>query len=814
MRALDAVSEPRDATAAKDGDGGDHNPSRSSTLRTDLELPFTTATLASPAWVLPELRPSVVAPLARDNRAEPGLGTPAKLVSDLLVGSTSERFELTARPVDPGRTWQDAANASDWPAVAMLIDALPESEQSEPGARYARAVAARELGQCRLALSTIEGLDQQLSILATEIASLRAHCQLEVGPFEAAYEYFNRTQTAESLTLAAKAAIKAGDLTRAEQALERALSKARQDGKRGFAKEVAARALRANLLEARGQPKRAARDWLWLATQAPTDNLGATADETYERLAEVKLGSLERLERMRAFAREGQVDRTLRESTRLAAAPGPVPPRVDTVSSLAWAYYHSRSDYRRAALLFREAAALSPDSRPKFEFFTARAQSRAGENDAALETYRELVRRYPGGAYTEQAYYRIARIEYERGHWEDAEHAFLEYLDRYGKYGGGKYAGSSRYELAITRLGTRQRTREAAATFALYARKERRPERRAMLTHLEAVALETTHEPAAVGEAVERYRSIIEDMPLSFAAMASTARLRALGLSPPEPTLTLSAPLTRGAIGDARPLPEKARFLADLGLHTDAERALFDERRAARALGMPADGQAACEMYGALDRGYRSYATAQRLLKTDDLGRLPSTNNFWAWRCTYPEPYRDIVTAVESRYRLPRSLVHAVMRQESAFRPAVVSPVGAVGLMQLMPNTARRAAEEITAQPGAPWVPDPSQPTNVVNNIELGGFYLGKLLGMLGSQLPVAVAAYNAGPNAVSAWLAGGEDLPIDVWVGRIPYAETRDYVAFVLGNWLAYRYLDNPTELPELRLAMIPGVRAASDAY
>ena len=102
----------------------------------------------------------------------------------------------------------------------------------------------------------------------------------------------------------------------------------------------------------------------------------------------------------------------------------------------------------------------------------------------------------------------------------------------------------------------------------------------------------------------------------------------------------------------------------------------------------------------------------------------------------------------------------------------------------------------------------------MVNNIELGGFYLGKLLGMLGSQMPVAVAAYNAGPSAVSAWLAGGEDLPIDVWVGRIPYAETRDYVAFVLGNWLAYRYLENPTELPELRLAMIPGVRAAPDAY
>ena len=815
VRALDAVSESRESAADEPAATG-RSESRGTALRTDLQLPIATATLTSQAtWTLPELRPTVLSPLAHDARPEPAAGTPAKLVSDLLGSSGSERFELTARPVDPGRTWQDAANASDWPAVAMLIDALPESEQAEPGARYARAVAAHELGQCRLALGALEGLEGQLALLASEIASLRAQCQLEVGPFDAAYEYFNRTQTAESLTLAARAAIKAGDLDRAEQTLERALSRVRpQDGKRGLQKEIAARALRANLLEARGQPKRAARDWLWLATQAATDDLGATADETYERLAGVKLGSLERLERMRAFAREGQVERTLRESARLAAAPGPVPPRVETVSSLAWAYYHSRSDYHRAALLFREAAQLSSDTRPKYEFYAARADSRDGEDDAALEALRELVRRYPGSGYTEQAHYRIARIEYERGHWDDAERAYLDYLERYGRGGGGKYAGSSRYELAITRLGSKQRTDDAAATFAFLARKERRPERRAMLSHLEAVALESTRDPAKIAEATERYRHVVEELPLSFAALTSSARLRALGVPPPRPSLTLSAPLNQGAINDARPLPEKARFLADLGLHTDAERALFDERRAARALGVPSDGQAACEMYGALDRGFHSYATAQRLLKTDDMGRVPSTNNFWAWRCAYPEPYRDIVGAVETRYRLPRSLVHAVMRQESAFRPAVVSPAGAIGLMQLMPYTARRAAEEITQQPGAPWVPDPSQPTNVVNNIELGGFYLSKLLGMLGSQLPVAVAAYNAGPKAVSGWLAGGEDLPVDVWVGRIPYAETRDYVAFVLGNWLAYRYLDDPTDVPELRLAMIPGVRAASDAY
>jgi soluble lytic murein transglycosylase len=484
---------------------------------------------------------------------------------------------------------------------------------------------------------------------------------------------------------------------------------------------------------------------------------------------------------------------------------------VEISAALAWAYYYSRSDYSKAAQLFRQAADDSADTRVKFLFFEARALSRAYDHEGSLAAYRDLVRRYPGSAYSEQVYYRIARVEYERGAWESAERAYTDYLDRYARNGGGKYTASSRYELAISRIGAKERTEEAASVLGQMARKERRTDRRLMLTHLEAVALEGTGDPTRVQQAVARYRSLIEERPLSFAAMASAARLRALGSLDGRRGLGHFPVVHTGPLSESPRLPEKARFLAEIGLHTDAERALFDERQSSRAA---ADGQELCDMYGALDRGFRSYVVAERLLKRDDLGRLPSADNVWAWRCKYPEPYRGIVSAVEARYHLPESLVHAVMRQESGFRPNVVSPAGAIGLMQLMPNTARRAAEEIMQQPGAPWVPDPSQPTNVLNNVELGGYYLGKLLNMLGGQLPVAVAAYNAGPIAVSSWLAGGEDLPMDVWVARIPYTETRDYVSIVLGNWIAYRYLGDPDQLPDLTLAMIPGTRAAPDAY
>ena len=722
-----------------------------------------------------------------------------------------------AGPNFPGQTWRDAVNSADWPNVAALIDTLPESELQKPGTRYARAIAAKELGQHALALGLLDGLESSLPLLHDEIQSTRAHCQIEVGPHDAAYQYFTREQSPDNLILAARACANGGDLARAQQTVEKALSKIRNQGesKRGRASEIKARALRAKLQETRDQGKLAARDWLWLATVEPNNAASETADESYERLSGERLTKAQRFERMRTFSLDGNLERALRERSQLAAAPGAAPAELEVTITLAWAYYHSRRDYVKAADLFRQASEQAAGTRAKYMFYEARALSRADRDLEAIDKYAELVRRFADAGYTEQAHYRIARLHYGLGHWEKAVAAYSQYLERYARDGGGKYGSASRYELAISRLGAKQRTEEAAVTLAQLAKKERRPERRAMYTHLEGVALETTREPRKLLEAIRLYRSVIEDLPLSFAALSSAARLRGLGREGVlRERLTGSLGAAVDPAGKARQLPEKAQLLADIGLHTDAERALFEERAAVRRRYAENDDQALCELYGSLDRGYRSYSFADRLFRSDELESTPSASNLWAWRCAYPRPYRDIVDAVEERYKLPEWLVYSVMRQESGFRPNVVSPVGAVGLMQLMPTTALRAAEEITGQPGAPWVPDPKRPTNVLDNVEMGGFYLGKLLSLLGGQLPVAVAAYNAGPSAVSRWLEGGQDLPVDVWVARIPYTETRDYVSYVLGNWVAYRYLDDPSDLPELELALGPASSAAAQAY
>jgi len=117
--------------------------------------------------------------------------------------------------------------------------------------------------------------------------------------------------------------------------------------------------------------------------------------------------------------------------------------------------------------------------------------------------------------------------------------------------------------------------------------------------------------------------------------------------------------------------------------------------------------------------------------------------------------YDDIITALAQRFRVERALVKAVLRAESGFNRLAVSSAGARGLMQLMPETARRH--------GVRNVYDPAQ------NIEGGVRHLRLLIDRHGYNLPRVLAAYNAGSE------------PVERYRGIPPYAETYDYVARVL---------------------------------
>jgi soluble lytic murein transglycosylase len=131
----------------------------------------------------------------------------------------------------------------------------------------------------------------------------------------------------------------------------------------------------------------------------------------------------------------------------------------------------------------------------------------------------------------------------------------------------------------------------------------------------------------------------------------------------------------------------------------------------------------------------------------------------------------------------------AVIRQESSFDHAVVSPAGALGLMQLMPATAAIVARQL----GEQAVTQVSLLTDPAQNMQLGGAYMQDLLTQFGGCLPLAVAAYNAGPGRVTQWLSDYGDprksqIEMVDWIELIPFNETRNYVERVLENAVIYR--------------------------
>ena len=155
----------------------------------------------------------------------------------------------------------------------------------------------------------------------------------------------------------------------------------------------------------------------------------------------------------------------------------------------------------------------------------------------------------------------------------------------------------------------------------------------------------------------------------------------------------------------------------------------------------------------------------------------------------YPTPFRDIVLARSQETGLDPAYVFGLIRQESRFIPDARSNVGAAGLMQLMPSTARWMARKLALDFTPDQIADPTV------NLTLGTSYLKRVLEDFGGSQAMAAAAYNAGPNRPRRWREGPPVEPA-IWAENIPFNETRDYVRKVLSNAAVYSSLLNGTTL------------------
>ncbi|MGB3508191.1 MAG: transglycosylase SLT domain-containing protein, partial [Microcoleaceae cyanobacterium] len=155
------------------------------------------------------------------------------------------------------------------------------------------------------------------------------------------------------------------------------------------------------------------------------------------------------------------------------------------------------------------------------------------------------------------------------------------------------------------------------------------------------------------------------------------------------------------------------------------------------------------------------------------------------WQTLYPFPYLETIVKWSNQRKLNTVLVTALIRQESRFMPKIKSVVGATGLMQVMPETGAEAAKKINLVS--------YDLENVNDNVNLGTYYLDFTHKEYKNNSMLAVASYNAGPNAVSGWLKRFGFNDPDAFVEKIPYPETRGYVESVFENYWNYLQIYNP---------------------
>ncbi|TQK74075.1 soluble lytic murein transglycosylase [Brevibacillus sp. AG162] len=146
------------------------------------------------------------------------------------------------------------------------------------------------------------------------------------------------------------------------------------------------------------------------------------------------------------------------------------------------------------------------------------------------------------------------------------------------------------------------------------------------------------------------------------------------------------------------------------------------------------------------------------------------------WKWMYPIKYEQQIVTASLKYEVDPHLVLAVIRSESGFATDRVSKKGAVGLMQIMPETAEWIVKEAGFRPkDSQYLYDP------VMNIEIGTWYLDFLLSRYDGDIVQVIAAYNAGPGKVNGWLASEQWDGTRETIEDIPYGETRQYVQRVL---------------------------------
>lgn len=412
-----------------------------------------------------------------------------------------------------------------------------------------------------------------------------------------------------------------------------------------------------------------------------------------------------------------------------------------------------------------------------------RARFREGQRSSAIETFERLADRFPQGATTAHALFILADLAHDDGRLDAAR---THYRRALSAAPGSEYGAESAMRLGSMALigGDPQRAAQVFETLRVALADPPTRQRAAYWSG-------RAHQEAGRDSvARDRFDEALRLDPASWYGLRSADHLSegswGAALSPSPPTDETTDLAVRGAL-------HRLDLLEDLGT---SHLVAFETERVRRHFARSGSGLYA--LAEALHERGRTFPGVS-------VGReIQRSGHPWSerlLRIIYPFPYRETILAEAEARGVDPFLLAGLIRQESMFDPSARSPAGAVGLMQVMPRTARALASRV----GAGAITDAmlQQPDL---NVRLGVLYVSDLMGRYDRAVDM-LAAYNAGAGRLAGWRRLPEHRDAELFAERIPYQETREYVKVVQQNARLYRALYGPDRDEEagplLRLAV-----------
>lgn len=460
-----------------------------------------------------------------------------------------------------------------------------------------------------------------------------------------------------------------------------------------------------------------------------------------------------------------------------------------------------RDDARKAIDFLERARNGGAVGTAEATYLKARSYAKLEEYDRAAEHYQRYLTLAPRGKRRVKALYYLGWLPYDHGRYQEA----LPFLDSFLRKVKSHKLRSYIIWAKAWSLYKLKRYREALVVFGRM-RKMGNPLVAGKAMYWGGMAHKALGKDR---EAVRWMQMAVDRYPMTWYAVLSAKRLEQWGTSALPVWMTGTAPgppaPERWWPLDRLPssLSHRLRQVKDMAEVGEIERARKAYRRIAREVEKRFKGRERARLlltvYDAIEDYHALYQGAVRDFG-GRMGKVPDADSSWYWMVRYPRAHLNLARVLSSRFHLPELWIYSIMRQESRYRHRQISHTAALGIMQMIPKTAKVIAKVL----GVPF--EVESFFGPGRNLLFGNYYLAALLEDFKGQIVFASAAYNAGAPPIKRFLEQHRGLPFDEMVEHISYNEARNYSRMVAGHLVRYAYLHlTPDERAALYAKLFP---------